>query len=153
MAMVHERLYHSSDLAHVDFGDYVRGLAAHVVQAYGCGEHVDVDVEMRGSRLTIDKAIPCGLIIHELLCNALKHAFPDRRPGRIWVRMHPAGGQRQRLEVGDDGVGLPEPQAPRGRATLGLDLVSTLAEQLHAEVHIDRNAGTDYRFTFPGGEP
>jgi two-component sensor histidine kinase len=100
------------------------------------------------ARLTIDVAIPCGLIVNELVTNALKHAFPDGRSGKIWVVLQ-EDPVELRLEIEDDGVGMPESLDPRNTGSLGLDLVFTFAEQLDATVEIGRKGGTSFQFRFP----
>jgi len=104
MALVHEMLYRSHDLARIDFGEYARSLVQQLLRSYGVDvrqvKHtIDVDHGMLG----VDEAVPCGLIINELVANSLKHAFPSNRQGRIWVRMDADEG-RCTLRVGDDGV-------------------------------------------------
>src|SRR5262249_17986595 len=98
--------------------------------------------------LNIDQAITCGLIVNELVSNALKHAFPDERAGRVRVELRPLGGHRLVLVVGDDGVGLP-PGLDLARVdSLGLQLVQDLADQLHGTVEVSRDVGTTFTVTF-----
>jgi PAS domain S-box-containing protein len=149
MALVHEMLYRSHDLARVDFGEYARSLVQQLLRSYG----VDVrrlahTVEVENVQLGIDEAVPCGLIINELVANALKHAFPAERPGRIWVRME-ADDRRCILRVGDDGAGFPEGTDFRQPQTLGLQLVRTLTDQLEGTVSLSRNGGTEFIVDFP----
>jgi len=105
-------------------------------------------VEVEDILLGIDEAVPCGLIINELVANALKHAFPADRAGRIWVRM---GTEDRRfiLRVGDDGVGIPDRIDFRESQTLGLQLVRTLTDQLEGTVTLDRAGGTHFTIIFP----
>jgi two-component sensor histidine kinase len=110
----------------------------------GVTYHVDVDE----IRLPIDTAIPCGLIINELITNALKHAFPDGRLGRITVALHQQGPDRLLLEVQDDGIGLPEDLRPAEAKSLGLHLVSILTRQLNGDLEIRRENGTLFRVRF-----
>jgi len=151
MALVHEKLYESPDLAHIDFADYVRTLVDHLIQSY--------EVDMRAIRLRvnvakvllgIDTAIPCGLIIHELVSNALKHAFPQGGGGEIHIELS-REDNRFTLTVSDNGVGLPEGMDFRNSGSLGLQLVNTLVEQLEGTIELDRSEGT--RFTIVFVEP
>jgi len=149
MALVHEMLYRSDDLARVDFAAYTRSLVQQLMRSYG----VDVRrlahvVEVEDILLGIDEAVPCGLIINELVANALKHAFPADRAGRIWVRMG-AEDRRFILRVGDDGVGIPDRIDFRESQTLGLQLVRTLTDQLEGTVTLDRAGGTHFTIIFP----
>ena len=98
--------------------------------------------------LTVDVAIPCGLIVNELVTNALKHAFPDGRAGEVRVSLSESQEGTLDLVVEDDGVGMPAGLDPRNTVSLGLDLVITFAEQLNAEVTITRENGTRFGFRF-----
>jgi two-component sensor histidine kinase len=106
--------------------------------------HVQVDEV----RLPIDIAIPCGLIVNELITNALKHAFPGERLGHITVSLHQETPERLLLEVQDDGIGLPEDVRPSEAKSLGLHLVSILTHQLQGELEIHRGEGTLFRVHF-----
>lgn len=150
IALVHEKLYQSADLTHIELGDYFETLIANLFQTYNaCGRGVAKVVDVR-SRMTIDAAIPCGLMMNELVTNSLKHAFPAGTAGtiRVYARETQAGLE---MVIEDDGVGLPEDVDPRGGGTLGLDLVFTLARQLKASVEVSRTAGTHFKFVFGGG--
>ena len=99
-------------------------------------------------QLDLDRAIPCGLIVNELVSNALKHAFPDGRAGRVCVELQPFGDRQHVLVVGDNGVGLP-PDLDYHRAdSLGLQLVDDLTQQLHGNVLVNRNGGTTFTIAF-----
>jgi two-component sensor histidine kinase len=151
IALVHEQLYRSTDLARVDFAKYVGSLVDGLFRAYDAGERgltKDVGID-RSARLPIGRAIPCGLIVNELVTNALKYAFPDGRRGTIRVRLRPVGEDRIELAVEDDGIGLPEGFDPENDGKLGLDLVFTFADQIDADVTVDREAGTGFRLSFP----
>jgi PAS domain S-box-containing protein len=154
MALIHEKLYQSKDLASIDFARYVHELANHLFRAYGghargCTLHTDV----RNVAFGIDTAIPCGLIINELVSNSLKHAFPDGRRGTITIALHPDadGGSVYTILVHDDGVGLPKGLDFRATESLGLQLVTSLTEQLGGTMVVDGQAGTSVRITFPAG--
>lgn len=148
IAIGHEKLYRSGDLAHIAFVDYAQTLVHELVQASAADERgVRVDLQMDDVRLGVDAAIPCGLILNELVSNALKHAFPDRRSGSIRIRLVRAD-RRLTLGVEDDGVGLPAGLDPEASNTLGFDLVFTFAQQLDAEVRVEQNAGTRITVSF-----
>jgi len=100
-------------------------------------------VEAKGIQLDINRAIPCGLIINELVTNALKHAFPEEREGEVIVRMSPADGDRYELAVKDDGVGLPGTFDLSRKLTLGFQIVSDLVRQIDGSIEIRRDAGTE----------
>jgi two-component system, sensor histidine kinase PdtaS len=148
IALVHERLYRSEDLAHVDFRDYAEGLTESIVHTFGSEDQVQLELDVDPIALPVDLAIPCGLIIHELLTNALKYAFPGGRRGKVSLTMARVG-HNALLVVKDNGVGLPAEVQPGKGSSLGLFLVSTLVEQLEARFAISRENGTTFRIEFP----
>jgi two-component sensor histidine kinase len=164
MALVHERLYQSADLAHVDFAGYVQSLSAYLVRAYSAGskgtgqaDEVRLLLDVPGDvQLGIDQAIPCGLIINELVSNALKHAFPDPDlAAEIFVALRPDADGRLTLLVRDNGVGFPPDFDFSTPTSLGLQLVHTLAHQLGGEAELAQGVGTEVRVALarPHAEP
>ncbi len=152
MAYIHERLYRSPDLAQIDFAEYTRALADHLLNSYQSEDQRTVDVRVEigeDAHLSVDTAIPCGLIVNELVSNALKHAFPPgwKTPGLVTIAMQqtPHGYM---LKVQDNGVGLPADLDVRRAHSLGLELVTILAQQLGGALKIDRDAGTAFTITF-----
>jgi PAS domain S-box-containing protein len=152
IALVHEKLYQSKDLSHVDFDDYVHVLVESLFHAHEAVERgISPVIHVDELNLAVDAAVPCGLIINELVTNALTHGFPDGRTGSVQVALRRVGPDRIELQVTDDGVGLPADVDPRRAASLGLDLVFTFAEQLDAEVEVRQGRGTAFCFRFPCG--
>ncbi|HYB99957.1 MAG TPA: histidine kinase dimerization/phosphoacceptor domain -containing protein [Candidatus Limnocylindrales bacterium] len=149
MALVHELLYQSKDLSSVDLGDYIRDLTRQLLRSHA-RDSVNVRVENRviPVPLPIDVAVPCGLILNELVSNALKHAFPDDRPGTIWVGLEP-GADFDDLVVRDDGVGIPPGVDLASGATLGIRLIRTLADQIDGRLSVRTNGGTEVRLSIP----
>lgn len=153
MALIHEKLYQSDDLARVDFHEYISNLAAYLFRSYEVNSGaVTLNVEAEDVLLGVDTAIPCGLIINELVSNSLKHAFPAGTGGSINIRLRPAGPERLTLAVSDDGVGLPPGFDARNTPSLGLQLVNTLARQLGGEVEVARGSGAEFKITFRKGD-
>ncbi len=151
IALVHETLYESQDLSSVNFAEYIQTLVTTVMQAIASPErNITTSIDADGVRLAVGSAIPCGLIINELVTNSLKHAFRNREVGSINVGLHNLESGMVELTVSDDGVGLPPDLDPRRVTSLGLDLVYTFAEQLGAEVQLLREHGTTFRFVFSG---
>ncbi len=152
MALVHEKLYQSSDYASVLFSDYARSLAHSIFDATGVSRgNVELSVEFEEIALAVDKAIPCGLILNELVSNALKHAFANERRGTLRVELRRVGAGQLELVVADDGVGMNAGLGPATADSLGMQLVTTLVEQLEGELAIVQEAGTSFRIRFPLG--
>jgi PAS domain S-box-containing protein len=148
MALVHEKLYQSEHMADIDFQSYTDRLVTNLFRSYGGGSgNIALRMDLKEARLNVDTAIPCGLIVNELVTNALKYAFPDGRRGVISISFRPEGDQYV-LEVGDDGVGLPEGYRADGSKSLGLLLVTSLVSQLDGTLDIDTSAGTRFTIRF-----
>jgi two-component sensor histidine kinase len=150
MALVHEKLYQSPDLARIDFAAYVRELASHLFRVYrSTAEAIPLHVNARDVFLTIERAVPCGLIVSEILSNALKYAFPGGRRGEIAIDLLPEEDARYRITIRDNGVGLPPNVDFRHTTSLGLRIVNTLTEQLGGTIHLANNGGAAFTLTFP----
>ncbi|MGH7931478.1 MAG: PAS domain S-box protein, partial [Candidatus Binatia bacterium] len=153
MALIHEKLYQSPDLAEVDLAEYVDNLTAYLVRAYRFSEaRVSLKLETEPVRLRIDTAIPCGLILNELVSNALKHAFPDGCQGTITVTVKEEEPGKVTVKVSDDGVGLPSGIDWRTTSSLGLRLVNTLTRQLQGSLAVQTTGGTSFHISFPLNE-
>jgi two-component sensor histidine kinase len=150
MAIIHERLYQSKDFARVDFAEYVQSLTGHLLSSYRIKPDViKLYINFKDAFLDLNTAIPCGLIINELLSNSLKHAFPDDKKGEIKIAMHPTNKKEVELIISDNGVGLPKGMDFIGTKTLGLHLVTILAkDQLHGDIKLDRTKGTSFHIKF-----
>jgi two-component sensor histidine kinase len=149
MALIHETLYQSSDLGMVHFDAYVRTLAEQIFRSYNIlGDRITLQIQADEVMLDTNQAIPCGLILTELLSNCLKHAFPADRGGEIQIELGLDAAQRVTLIVRDTGIGFPADQDFRHTETLGLQLVYTLTEQLGGTLELERNDGTAFTLTF-----
>jgi len=149
MALIHERLYQSSDFSHIEFAKYLRNLATHLFHSYQVdASRVKLKIEAEAIHLNINTAIPCGLIVNELISNALKHGFPENRVGELWIDLRREAGDGLRLRVRDDGVGFPEGLDFRRTETLGLQIVNTLVSQIDAAIELVRGAGTEFIIHF-----
>ena len=151
IALIHEYMYQSENLARLPLSRNVRGLAANLLRAGGApgcaaiGLELDVEEDIT---LPVDRAIPCGLILNELLTNALKHAFPEGRRGKVRVTLRREGPEILLLGVADDGVGLPGDHDDGVNGSLGFRLVRAFAEQLGATVRVARDDGTSVEVLF-----
>ncbi|MBT0664040.1 PAS domain-containing protein [Geobacter pelophilus] len=151
MALVHEKLYQTGDLAKVNFGDYAASLLNYLWRSHGAlAEKARLNLAVAPVALPIEAAVPCGLILNELAGNALKHAFPDNRSGEVSVGLDQDQVTAEVcLWVRDNGVGLPADTDWRQSRSLGLRLVQMLAGQLRGSVETGTGPGTEFRITFP----
>jgi PAS domain S-box-containing protein len=149
MALLHESLYQSQNLSQVDFPEYIRQLAAHLFHSYGVGvDRIHLRTDLDRLSLNLDAAMPCGLIINELISNSLKYAFPEGRSGEIRIELREHADGMARLVVADNGVGLRADIDWVNTRSLGLRLVRSLAEQLGGKIEVSSQAGTEVRLAF-----
>lgn len=150
MALVHEKLYQSSDLSSIALDDYIAQLCRQLGTAAAADRRGIVLVtEVEPVEIGLDIAIPLGLVLNELISNSLKHAFPAGRRGRIAVRLERESDATMRLTVSDDGIGLPPGMTPTFTPSLGLKLVAALAAQLDGDFSLETRQGTVASLTFP----
>jgi PAS domain S-box-containing protein len=151
MALVYNKLYQSQNLARIDMGDYIKELTLGLIKSYTTSPYrVTVNIDPSDVSLSVDMAIPCGLVINELVTNSLKYAFPENRTGQIAISLKEGSNQELALTVSDNGVGIPEGINPANTGTLGLKLVVNLVQdQLDGKIEVDRRQGTTYKITFP----
>ncbi|MHB0961036.1 MAG: histidine kinase dimerization/phosphoacceptor domain -containing protein [Pirellulaceae bacterium] len=149
MALVHERLYQSSDLARVEFAEYARSLLTYLWRAHtATASGIRLVLDLEPISISINAAVPCGLILNELVSNALKHAFRGRTEGKVAVSLRGTPEGRVCLRVRDNGVGLPAEFDWQQADSLGLRLIQLLAGQLHATVETTRDGGTAFAVVF-----
>ncbi len=154
MALVHESLHKSADLAHVDLQDYVESMSAQIRAQFGAERDIRFMVRAAGVYVNLDIAVPCGLILNELIANACKHAFPGGKPRAgegncaITITMKRDGGVCT-LTVADNGIGLPAGTDWENPGTMGLQLVKMLCRQINGSMEMDHFAGTRIRLRFP----
>lgn len=149
LAMLHESLSLSNSFAAIDVSAYIPRIADYLFQSFGTNGGVRLRTELEPLQLPADTAVPCGLIITELLSNSLKYGFPDGRAGEIAIELRAVDSGSLRLVVSDDGVGFPPGFDWHTGSSLGLRLVQTLSEQLSAEVTLRSDQGVRFSFDFP----
>ncbi|MDR3574329.1 MAG: PAS domain S-box protein [Anaerolineaceae bacterium] len=158
MALVHEGLYQSKDLARINFSEYIQKLTSSLFHAFGINPNVDLHIEIEDIYLGVDTAIPCGLIINELASNALKYAFPARKRGTVLIKLvadaqegsvsGTTGSDIYTLTVSDNGIGFPKDLDFDATDTLGMQLVNILTKQLNGSIRMEREAGTTFTIRF-----
>ncbi len=149
MALVHEKLYQSEDFATLNFSEYIRNLIDYLFQVYQVNTNcITLEIEVEEVTLNIDTAIPCGLIINELVSNALKYAFPKITMGTIKVALYSNLNNQLTLIVRDDGIGFPANLDFQNVKSLGLQLVNVLTNQIDGILELDRSLGTEFKISF-----
>lgn len=149
MALIHEKLYQSEDLARIDFAEYIQSLTANLFRSYAVkGQPIALKLEVSPVSLNVDTAIPCGLIINELVTNSLKHAFPAAQTGEILVRFDADADHSFTLIISDNGIGLPQGLDLKTIRSLGLQLVFNLTKQLKGAIQISHEQGVLFKIKF-----
>lgn len=149
MALIHEKLYRTEDLARINFSDYLNDMVDSMYTSYGLNPaRVSLKKDINKVTLGVDASIPCGLIVNELLSNSLKYAFPDDRKGEIRIALHANNKSEVELIIGDNGVGIPEGLDFRTADSLGMNLVTSLVRQLHGEIELHGAEGAEFGITF-----
>lgn len=148
MAMIHEKLYRSKTLTHINFEDYIQNLISDLFYSYSIKKgRIDVITDIENTKLNLETAVPCGLIINEIVSNSLKYAFPNKKQGKIKISFK-THGQEYELIISDDGIGIPKEIDFKNTDSLGLQLVNSLIEQVDGEIKLDRTHGTKYKIKF-----
>jgi two-component sensor histidine kinase len=148
MAMIHEKLYLSEDLTQINFADYIQNLVSNLFYSYNIKEsQIKPIIKIEDVNLNIETAIPCGLIINELISNCLKYAFPNQMKGEIIITLKSIEDKFE-LVISDNGIGLPEKININKIKTLGLLLVNSLTEQIDGKISIYKKDGTQFKIIF-----
>ncbi len=149
MALIHERFYESEGMTRIDFDDYIRRLTENLFLSFKIDlEKIKLVIDSDKIALDIDSAVPCGLIINELVSNSLKHAFNNNGHGQVTIDFHSTDSKKYRLEISDDGIGLPEYFNIHTTESLGMQLVTALADQLDGTIEADLRKGTKFIIEF-----
>lgn len=153
MALIHEKLYKSNDLARIDFSEYVHSLAQMLFHSYRANRgDIQLKAEVGSVFLDIDTAIPVGLMLNELVSNSLKHAFPTGGPGTIFIDLEPQPGDQYSLRIRDNGVGVPKDFDVETSDSLGLRLVRILTKQIGGTMEFHSDEETEFKISFQDNE-
>ena len=148
MALIHEELYRSTDLAHINIEQYIHKLTTQLFSSYGISKkRIKLTIDIDDIPFNINQAIPCGLIINELVSNSLKHAFPGGRTGMITININKLKSRKQ-LIIKDNGIGFPKDNKQNKYESLGLQIVRDLVRQLEGNLKVNREAGTEFIISF-----
>ncbi len=147
MALIHESLYQNKQFSRIDLAEYVDGLARNLMLSYSLTGRIDLEMSLKPVYLNIDQAMPCGLILNEVISNALKHGYPDGRMGTVRIAIG-VEGDRVSIRISDDGVGLSPGFAEERDGRLGLELIRMLVDQLDGRLERTSVQGVSYLLTF-----
>lgn len=149
IALIHEKLYQSNELSRIDFSEYIQRLSSYLFYTYNVNSRlIRLKIQAGNVYLPVDKAIPCALIINELITNSIKHAFLYGNKGIISVKLY-VKDKKYILQFSDDGTGLPEDLNINNVNTIGIDLIINLIEQIDGFLEIEKHKGTLFKITFP----
>jgi len=149
ISLIHDKLYSSKDLARIDFNLYIRSLTSYLLQlTRDIASNIKIDINAKDVFLDINKAIPCGMIINELVSNAFKYAFPEGRKGKLTIEMYKDDEGKYNLIIQDNGIGFPKDLDFLETDSLGLDLVTSLTKQLDGTIELERDGGIVFKLVF-----
>ncbi|MCP4297391.1 MAG: hypothetical protein GY786_17460 [Proteobacteria bacterium] len=150
MSTIHERLYQTTDMVSINFHEFIQDLAEELLLSYGMElQHINLEIEAEDVLLNVNQAIPCGLIINELISNAIKHAFPEITGAKITVGFKPDSNSGFQLIVKDNGIGMKEVVDMDKPNSMGLKIVSILTRQLKGSINVDVHSGTEFVIQIP----
>lgn len=147
IATIHELLYGSESFSHLDFGENVKDLLHNLEDMYGAKKEIAVDLQIEPIRMNINQAIPCALMVNEVVTNAYKHAFNNRKEGKISVYLQ-QNNENVIVEIKDNGVGIPNDVMQGESSAIGMALISMLKEQLEGDIQLSNKNGTQFRLEF-----
>jgi two-component sensor histidine kinase len=148
MAMIHESLYRTTNFSSINFSNYIQNISSNLLASFRSNEElISFSTDLSSVDLILDQAIPCGLMVNELITNTIKYAFPDNRKGEIKIKLEEIENVIH-LIVEDNGIGLPEDFNIENLESLGLQLVVSLTEQLNGNIEIFKSNGTKFLITF-----
>lgn len=150
LALIHERLYKSEDMANIDFNGYINSLAIDLLKSYSKNPNkIKLTIDVEDVSFGIDTAIPCGLVINELVSNSLKYGFPGGKAGKIMISLQSMNQDGYELKVSDNGVSIPEDLDFRKTESLGFQLITSIVEdQLEGSIELNRTEGTGFKINF-----
>jgi two-component sensor histidine kinase len=150
MSLIHEKMYQSSDLAHINITEYINLLTSNLINSYSIDKHISLDLKVTVDKLSIDTLIPMGLIINELITNSLKYAFEGKNAGKISVFLGTTENRRYKLIISDNGLGIQSGASIDKPTTMGMELISILVTQIDGTIERRPQKGTSFLILFIG---
>lgn len=152
MALIHEKMYQTGDLAHIDFQDYIMALTNDLISTYSINCDIFLDIKIDDIKFDIDTIIPIGLLLNEIISNTLKYAFVDRKKGRIIIHLKHNEDNSYTLIAGDDGIGMSDDKLQEEDVSLGMELIKIFVEQIDGTIEKLAKEGTVYQINFTSRE-
>ncbi len=147
MALIHEKLYSSKSLSHLEFKEYIEDLILSIKKSQDYGDKIDIHIDCDNIVLNVNQAMPCALILNEVISNSIEHAFPNREKGTIWIKFKEQEG-RIHVSIKDNGIGIPDSVLQKKQSSMGITIIQTLIRQLNAEKEVKNDKGTELKFSF-----
>ncbi len=147
IALIHEKLYSSESLSHLEFKEYIEDLIPSIQKTHDYKDKIDIHIDCDHIVLNVNQAVPCALILNEAISNAIEHAFPERKKGTIWVKLK-ENEDRLHVSIKDNGIGIPESTLESKTLSMGMTIIQTLIKQLNAEKEFRNDNGTELKFSF-----
>lgn len=147
MALIHEKLYRSNSLSHLDFEEYIEELVESIKTSQGNAQNITINIDSDSTKLNVNQAVPCALALNEIISNAIAHAFPTNEEGTICVQFK-EDGDRLLVSIKDNGIGIPDSVLNNDKPSMGMTIIETLIRQLNAEKEISTDDGTEFKFSF-----
>jgi two-component sensor histidine kinase len=149
MSLIHEKMYKTKDLKTVNIAEYITDLSNSLIQTYQIGQQIELDVNVEVNSFKADTLTPLGLIINEIISNALKYAFEEDKEGKIFVSIRRLQDEKYEMIIGDDGIGMPHANLENTGDSFGTELIGALTEQLNGSIRLlERDKGTVYEVIF-----
>ena len=150
MSLIHEKMYQSSDLTHLNITEYINLLTSKLINSYSIDKHISLDLKVTVDKLSIDTLIPMGLIINELITNSIKHAFEGKNAGKISVFLGTTEDRRYKLIISDNGLGIQSGASIDKPSTMGMELIRILVGQIDGTIERRPQKGTSFLILFKG---
>ena len=148
MALIHDKLCNSPNLSNINFAEYIKDTANTLLQSYKTPDKIILSIDVEDIVISIESAVPCGLILNELISNSLKHAFPEGKEGEIQLSFYRSAAGLITLMVSDNGVGFPNDFDFKDSKSLGMKLINLLVHQINGTLELDRTGGTSFKISF-----
>ena len=148
MSLIHQKLYNDENVSSINISSYIRELVTYLQDFFNTGQRINFEMNIIPLNMDVSQAVPVGLILNEAITNAIKHAFPGNKVGKIDITLEATGGDRYLLTIADDGIGIQNDLNEEQHSSLGMTLMKGLSEDIDGSLAIEKNNGTTLRISF-----